>query len=239
MFPLEQTVLPSAVVPLHIFEERYRALARHVAALDEPEFGTTMIERGREVGGDDLRSEVGVVARIVGSQELPDGRWGIVAIATRRIRVDRWLRDDPYPRARVTDWPDSDADIDPERIDQLRALLKRISDAARQIAPGRGIDEPAKDTPSFAGPPKPRGDASICPREYKDDAELVTRWLRAAIRDGSTGAPWEGDFPRYVWLRVLGRGEGFEGLRGGAVAAQPGREHLVEPGGGHCGDVGR
>ena len=146
MFPLEQTVLPSAMVPLHIFEERYRALARDVAALDEPEFGITMIERGREVGGDDLRSEVGVVARTVQAQEFPDGRWGIVAIATRRIRVDRWLRDDPYPRALVTAWPDSDTDIDPERIDQLRAQLKRISDAARQIAPGRGIDEPAIDS---------------------------------------------------------------------------------------------
>ena len=30
-------------------------------------------------------------------------------------------------------------------------------------------------------------------------AELVTGWLRAAIRDGSTGDLWEGDFPRYVW----------------------------------------
>ena len=66
-----------------------------------------------------------------------------------------------------------------------------------------------KDTPSFAGPPKPRGDASICPREYKDDAALVTRWLRAAIRDGSTGAPWEGDFPRYVWHKE--NGTVFEG----------------------------
>lgn len=56
-----------------------------------------------------------------------------------------------------------------------------------------------KDTPSFAGPPSPRPDASICPRELKDDAELITRWLRAAIRAGSTGAQWNGDFPRYVW----------------------------------------
>ncbi len=151
MFPLEQTVLPSAMVPLHIFEERYRALARHVVALDEPEFGITMIERGREIGGDDLRSEVGVVARIVQAQEFPDGRWGIVAIATRRIRVDRWLQDDPHPRALVSDWPDSDTDMDPETIDQLRAQLKRISEAARQIATGRGIDEPAinSDDPTF------------------------------------------------------------------------------------------
>ena len=60
-----------------------------------------------------------------------------------------------------------------------------------------------KDTPSFAGPPRPRGDVSICPREYRDE-KLITRWLRAAICDGSTGAPWEGDFPRYVWHKEKG-----------------------------------
>ena len=151
MFPLEQTILPSAIVPLHIFEERYRALAHHVTELDEPAFGITMIERGREVGGGDQRCEVGVVAQVVQAQEFPDGRWGIVAMATRRIRVDRWLQDDPYPRALVTDWPDSDSDLDPKTVDLLRTQLRRISDAARQLAPGRGIDEPAinSDDPTY------------------------------------------------------------------------------------------
>ena len=55
-----------------------------------------------------------------------------------------------------------------------------------------------KDFPSFAGQPRPRGDASLCPREIRDVA-IVTEWLRSAIRRGSTGAPWEGGFPRYVW----------------------------------------
>lgn len=150
MFPLETTVLPSAVVPLHVFEQRYRALARHVTALDEPDFGITMIERGREVGGGDTRSEVGVVARIAEAQEYPDGRWGIVAMATRRIRVERWLRDDPYPRALVTDWPDSDAEVAAETLDLLRAQLRRIADAARQMQhridePATGSDDPTRE----------------------------------------------------------------------------------------------
>lgn len=143
MFPLEQAVLPSAIVPLHIFEERYRALARVVVALDEPEFGITMIERGREVGGDDLRSNVGVVARVVQGEELPDGRWGIIAIATRRIRVERWSHDDPYPKALVEDWPDSDTDIAPKALDQLTSGLKRILTAAQLLAPNHRISEPA------------------------------------------------------------------------------------------------
>ncbi|MDE0701580.1 MAG: LON peptidase substrate-binding domain-containing protein [Acidimicrobiaceae bacterium] len=151
MFPLEQTVLPSAMVPLHIFEERYRALARFLAALDEPEFGITMIERGREVGGNDLRTNVGVVARVVQAEEFPDGRWGMIAMATRRIRVERWSADDPYPKALVEDWPDSDTDIAPEALSQLTSALERILAATRLLAPNRKINEPAVnfDDPTY------------------------------------------------------------------------------------------
>lgn len=57
-----------------------------------------------------------------------------------------------------------------------------------------------KDSFGFAGQPRPRVDASLCPRGIQD-LEVVTGWLRSAIRKGSTGAPWEGEFPRYVWHR--------------------------------------
>ena len=53
------------------------------------------------------------------------------------------------------------------------------------------------------GVPRPRGDASICPREY-NELRLATGWLRSAIRDGSTGGLWEGGFPRYAWHKEAG-----------------------------------
>lgn len=55
-----------------------------------------------------------------------------------------------------------------------------------------------KSYPSFAGPPKLRADASKCDPQLGDAAEL-TGWLRTSIAAGRIGAPWEGDFPRYVW----------------------------------------
>ena len=58
-----------------------------------------LIERGSEVGGGDVRTNVGTVARIVASQSLPDGRAFLVTVGTRRIRVTEWLEDEPYPRA--------------------------------------------------------------------------------------------------------------------------------------------
>lgn len=54
---------------------------------------------------------------------------------------------------------------------------------------------------SFAGSPKPRSDATHCDPSFTDPVPL-TAWIAEGIRLGNTGAPWEGDFPRYVWLRV-------------------------------------
>jgi len=56
-----------------------------------------------------------------------------------------------------------------------------------------------KDTPSFAGLQSPRKDASICDRQLSQNLDLITEWLRAAIRRGAIGGLLEGDFPRYVW----------------------------------------
>ena len=56
-----------------------------------------------------------------------------------------------------------------------------------------------KDMPTFAGMPKRRANASICPRELADKKDVVVSWLREAIREGAVGAFWESGFPRYVW----------------------------------------
>ena len=98
MFPLGSVLVPGLLLPLHVFEPRYRALVHDVLAADG-RFGVTLIERGSEVGGGDERTAVGTAAQIVQAEESPDGRWGILAVGEERIRVLRWLDDDPYPRA--------------------------------------------------------------------------------------------------------------------------------------------
>src|SRR4051812_9365869 len=78
MFPLGTVLLPGAVLPLHVFEPRYRALVEVCVAGDR-EFGVVLIERGNEVGGGDTRTSAGCVARIAEVRELPDGRYLLVA----------------------------------------------------------------------------------------------------------------------------------------------------------------
>jgi Lon protease-like protein len=135
MFPLGSVLLPGGVLPLHVFEPRYRQLVVDLLAsdADDPEFGVTLIERGHEVGGGDRRTDVGVVARVVRVDALDDGRYAVVAIGTRRIRVNAWLPDDPYPLADVDDWPDDDPDAAGLAV-QIAAAHVRVRQAHRMAA---------------------------------------------------------------------------------------------------------
>lgn len=126
MFALGSVLLPHMVLPLHVFEPRYRALVSDVLQGDR-EFGVALINRGHEVGGNDERVDCATVARIVEAEELDDGRWVVIAVGTRRIEVNQWLEDDPYPRALVSDWDDPPAGPDaPELRDAVARRLRRV-----------------------------------------------------------------------------------------------------------------
>ena len=126
MFPLGSVLLPSTAISLHIFEPRYRALARDCMEGDR-RLGVVLIERGSEVGGGDVRFDVATRATIAEAVELDDGRWLMVLIGEDRVRVQRWLPDDPYPRAEVA--PCEDRPPGPSastRRNELDDLLRRV-----------------------------------------------------------------------------------------------------------------
>jgi Lon protease-like protein len=132
MFPLGSVLLPGMPLPLHVFEPRYKALVAHCLE-GEPEFGVVLIERGSEVGGGDARTAVGTVARIVEVRRFDDGRWAIGAVGTRRIRVEQWLPDDPFPRAEVEDWPEAPGEIAPERLAAVVHRFRRVLALASEL----------------------------------------------------------------------------------------------------------
>ncbi len=111
IFPLGSVLLPTQLLPLHVFEPRYRELmARLTVPGAATELGVVLIERGREVGGGDQRVSIGTTARLVEAEMLRDGRWLAVFAGTGRFRVVDWLPDDPYPQAEVVDLPDPEWD---------------------------------------------------------------------------------------------------------------------------------
>lgn len=158
MFPLGTVLFPHAVLPLHVFEERYRALVADCLRTG-PEFGVVLIERGSEVGGGDARFGVGTVARIHEATPLPDGRWVLVTYGTRRIRVQTWLPDDPYPLALVEELPEP-------RLPDI--ALRAVEDAARLVR--RALTLKAE-----LGEPAPT------PRFELDDDVHAALWQLAAL----------------------------------------------------------
>jgi Lon protease-like protein len=140
MFPLGMALLPGAALPLHVFEPRYRQMVHDILAddVEVPEFGVVMIERGREVGGGDVRARIGTLAHVVDIRALPDGRYALVAIGAERLRVNAWLPDDPYPLADTDLWPDDDfGSIDlaaaAATIDALHTRVREINDEVRAL----------------------------------------------------------------------------------------------------------
>jgi Lon protease-like protein len=148
MFPLGSVLLPGALLPLHVFEPRYRDMVRDCLRSDgEPEFGQVLITRGREAGGGDDRAMVGTVARVLHVDALDENRYALVAVGTRRIRINTWLPDDPYPLADVDDWPDVDPDL--PGLDALVAasharVRAAIALAARLDDVGSHVDDEAE-----------------------------------------------------------------------------------------------
>lgn len=126
MFPLGTVLLPHMVLPLHVFEPRYRALMHDVLPGDR-EFGIVRIRHGDEVGGGDVRDDVGTIARVLQAQELEDGRFIAVTVGTRRVRIERWLEDAPYPRAVVHELAEDGIDAATlQRRDDLSRRLRRL-----------------------------------------------------------------------------------------------------------------
>ena len=77
------------------------------------------------------------------SRRLPDGRYAVVAVGTRRIRVLAWLPDDPYPLADVDDWPDDEPDADglAARVDATRERLGAVLELAVRTGDLREVPE--------------------------------------------------------------------------------------------------
>src|SRR6266567_3347812 len=110
LFPLGAVLYPGMLLPLHIFEERYRQLIRDL--LDGTEgrrFGVIAIRKGRETGIDGVHSlyKVGCTAALRRVDRHDDGRFDIVAVGAQRFRLLRLDQTRPYCRARSSCSPRS------------------------------------------------------------------------------------------------------------------------------------
>ena len=106
LFPLNTLLVPGLVLPLHVFEPRYRKLVQDLMALEDDdarEFGMIAVREGRSVERDgmDALFPFGVTTILRQVEELPDGRFDIVTTGARRFRLRSLDDTEPLLRAEV------------------------------------------------------------------------------------------------------------------------------------------
>jgi len=109
LFPLNTVLFPGALLPIHIFEERYKALVKYCLR-ENVQFAVVLIKEGREVTGPSVPYSIGVLARITQVEELQEGRYNILCQGEERFRItalDR--RSAEYLQADIELLPDEPA----------------------------------------------------------------------------------------------------------------------------------
>ena len=124
LFPLPDVVLfPQQLLPLHIFESRYRMLLQSVLETDK-RFGIVRInpENGQ-------MAEIGCCAEVLQHQTTEDGRSYIVSLGQQRFRVLKITRETPFRSAMVS-WMEDDTIED---LSDLHGLSDRVGSALKDV----------------------------------------------------------------------------------------------------------
>ena len=124
LFPLNSVLFPEAVLPLHVFEERYKQMVRSCLESRTP-FGVLLIRSGKEVGEVAEPFDVGTTARIVRVRHLEEGRMNLICVGGQRFRLGRRVSENPYLVREVKLLESTDAEIEDvtELADTAAALF--------------------------------------------------------------------------------------------------------------------
>ena len=177
LFPLGLVALPAEIVPLHIFEERYRTMIGEC------------LESGREFGivwaGPDGPNPIGCameVTRVL--EELPDGRMNILTTGTRPFRVIEERHDLPYPAAVVEflhDKPEAPSDANAEEAhESYRVLVEEAAD--RELADDDLAAMTAYDMAATVDFGLEAKQSLLDLRSENARLQLVARLFRAALK---------------------------------------------------------
>jgi Lon protease-like protein len=154
LFPLNTVLFPGIVMPLHIFEDRYRLLVRDLIALpadSDREFGVVAIKVGYEVGerGVHTIQRTGCAALVTDVTANPDGSFELLVVGRRRFHVESLDPTRDYLRAAVEWLPDSRGEHSAGDAARAAATARAVFDTYRgTVEELRGEDVLEGRTPS-------------------------------------------------------------------------------------------
>lgn len=140
IFPLSIVLLPNELLPLHIFEPRYRQMLEDIK-LEKNMFGVSFFDAQESDASKPEPGSFGCVAEIRESQTMEDGRSNIVTIGVIRYRLESYVdADEPYAVAEVSFFEDDEEDetIVKPLADEVFNLFMRIANAAHEMSGERG-----------------------------------------------------------------------------------------------------
>jgi len=177
LFPLRLVALPSELVPLHIFEERFKALVERCET-EPTEFGIIRAE-------DHGLAAIGCACEIVEILErFDDGRVNLIARGTRAFRLDAEQDDLPYPAGTVEFLGDDEPDADPELLAEVHEAYAELIRQATDRDPD--LDEIAlMGAYEMAATVEFNAEAKQNLLDLRSEParlELLQRLLRAAVR---------------------------------------------------------
>ena len=153
VFPLPNTVLfPETVLPLHVFEPRYRSMVADVTR-GEGRIAIALLEPGyeEEYEGAPPFHHIGTVGRVEHLEELPDGRFNLHLVGMRRVEFEEVPSPTPYRIAQVVPRPEPQVDDADDAL--MRAKLDLVASHAflvQQVSGERGSSLAANERLSFS-----------------------------------------------------------------------------------------
>ncbi len=133
LFPLNTVLFPGQLLPLHIFEPRYRQMIGECIQHGQA-FGVVLIRSGQEVGETAEPYEVGTTAHIVQIEGEADGGMNILCVGKSRFRIERLWQDKPYLSGQVELWPWEPYQEGSADVDRVRRQLERYLQALAETS---------------------------------------------------------------------------------------------------------
>lgn len=157
VFPLNAVLFPGVVTPLHIFEDRYRALMRDLLAISDPAdrvFAVVAIREGYEVGDHGMQSmhRTGTLVQLTESERYDDGRFDIEVTGRQRIVLNTVDGSGDYLRAECELVDDSDDGLDPEidlEATKTLAAFEEYRDRLSELRGGPVLAGPMPRDPTY------------------------------------------------------------------------------------------
>ena len=146
LFPLSTVLFPRMVLPLHIFEERYKVMLRYCEETEAP-FGIVLIREGEEVGGPVEPYPIGTEARILRVAELEDERKLIIVQGRERFTTQRYLFSEPYLVGEVETLPIETEGTDSRLLGHVEVAFYRY---LRMLKQAQGLSVSISNLPEDA-----------------------------------------------------------------------------------------